>query len=393
MDRSLRGAAAIAGVAHTQLGTTPGKSAMELNCEAALAAVADAGVGIDEVDGLIVFGSRADDHTRYQALVAEHLGMRLKRYTDVTKTGGASSASAVRTASALIATGQCRNVLIVYGDNLATGIEHEKMFLTYAENHHLDFEVPFGPLIISLYALVARRFMHEFGWTSEDLAQVAVAHRQFAMLNPAAQFRKPITIDDVVNSRMVTSPFHLLDCAPISDGAAAVFVSDVREAARMNKTPIHVRGSGSLFSYYYIHNLPDYTRFPLSMIRQASSEAFAMAGLLPSDIDVAFVGDPTTLCVPVNLAGCGFFDVEEASEFLASGAIAPGGSLPVNTHGGDLSCAHPGTPGQLLHIVEATRQLRGEAGERQVRDAKNAFVHGQAGVFTSHCSLVLSRED
>src|SRR5262249_46861253 len=155
------------------LGKVPGRSAMDLNAEAATNAIADAGLSFDDVDGLIVFGSRADDHTRYQALVAEHLGMRLKHYTDITRTGGASSASAVRVASGLIATGRGENVFIVYGDNLAPGMRHEGILQAYAETHHLDFGVPYGPLIISLYALVARRFMHEFGWRDDQFAHVA----------------------------------------------------------------------------------------------------------------------------------------------------------------------------------------------------------------------------
>jgi acetyl-CoA acetyltransferase len=393
LSGTLKGAASIVGIGETLLGRVPGRSSTDLNAEAATAAVADAGLNFADVDGLLVFGSRADDHPRYQALLAEHLGMRLKHFTDVTKTGGASSASAVRMAASLIATGQCANVLIVFGDNLATGIPHEQMLLTYAEHHHPDYEIPFGPLIISLYALVADRFMHEYGWTSEQLAAVAVAQRTWARLNPKAQFRDEITVDDVLSSRMVTSPLHLLDCAPISDGAAAVLVAGRSYDASSPNVPVVVAGAGSVFSYYFIHDLPNYTDYLMAMARESADRAFAMAGLERSDVDVAFVGDPTTICVPVNLAGAGFCEAASAGEFVASGAIAPGGTLPVNTHGGCLSCAHPGTPGQLLHIVEAVRQLRGEAGDRQVVDADVGFVHGQAGVFTSHCSLVLTRGD
>ena len=391
MTGTLKGAAAIVGIGETALGTLPGRSSMQLNAEAALLAVEDAGMGLGDVDGLIVFGSRADDHSRFQALVAEHLGMPLKHYTDVTKTGGASAAGAVRAAAAMIATGQCESVLVVFGDNIASGVEHERMLQIYAEHHHPEFEIPFGPLIISLYALVAQRFMHEFGWTEEELAAVAVAHRHWASLNPKAQFRKRISISDVLSSRMVTSPLHLLDCAPISDGAAAVVVASRERAKKLAKRPIVVEGAGGMFSYYYIHNLPDYTNYMIAMIKESSDQCFAMAGLTRTDVDVAFVGDPTTICVPVNLAGAGFCEVPAAGRYVASGVLSPGGSLPTNTHGGCLSCAHPGTPGQLLHIVEAVRQLRGEADGRQVEGANVAFIHGQAGVFTSHCSVLLSR--
>jgi acetyl-CoA acetyltransferase len=390
-ERTLKRRAVITGVAQTKLGKTPGKSAMDLNAEAALAATADAGIGMHDVDGLLVFGSRADDHMRYQALVAEHLGMPLKRFTDVTKTGGASSASAVRTAAALIATGQCDNLLVVFGDNIATGIDHEKMLLKYIEHHHPEFEVPFGPLIISLYALVARKMMEQYGWTESDLAQAAVAAREFGAENPDAQFRKPITVEDVLESRMVTSPLHLFDCAPISDGAAAVLVSRPEDAEKSGKPTVWVEGAASAFSYYFIHDLPDYTDYLLGMARQSADEAFAMAGMDRSDVDVAMLGDPTTICVLANLVGTGFVEPDGLSEMLSSGGIGPNGKLPVNPHGGNLSCSHPGTPGQLLHIVEAVRQLRGESSGHQVADAEVAFIHGQAGVFTSHSSLLLSR--
>jgi acetyl-CoA acetyltransferase len=389
---SLKRRAAILGVAQTSLAPQPERSAMDLNAEAALGAVADAGLRMEDVDGLLVFGSRADDHMRYQALVAEHLGLPRKRFTDVTKTGGASSAGAVRTAAALIATGQCENMLVVFGDNIASGVDREQMLLTYIQHHHPEFEIPYGPLIISLYALVARRLMFEYGWTSEDLAAAAVSARAFAALNPDAQFRTPITVEDVLASRMVTSPLHLFDCAPISDGGAAVLVGRAEDGGSTAKPAVYLEGAASVFSYYFIHNLPDYTDYLLGLARQSADECFAMAEVERSDVDVAFVGDPTTICVLANLVGTGFATKDEIGDLVRSGGIGPGGSLPVNTHGGNLSCAHPGTPGQLLHVVEAVRQLRGEAGDRQVDDARVAFVHGQAGVLTSHCSLLLSRD-
>ena len=388
----LYGQAAITGVAQTALGKVPGKSSMELNAEAALLALNDAGMTPEDVDGLIVFGSRADDHVRYQAMVAEHLGMPVKRYTDVTKTGGASSAGALRTSASLIATGQCENVLVVFGDNLATGVDHHEMLQKFIDHHHAEFEVPYGPLIISLYALVARRFFHEYGWNREMLAAAAVAERAFAVMNPDAQFRTPITIQDVIESRPVTTPLHLLDCAPISDGAAAVVISKTELAKATGKPPVHILGASGRFSYYYIHSLPSYTDYLLKMARDSTSEAFAMAKLTPADMDLACVGDPTSICVPFNLVGAGFAEIDTVEKMLLDGETGPGGKLPTNTHGGNLSCAHPGTPGQLLQIVEAVRQLRGECGERQVQDATKALVHGQAGVFSSHSSVVLSTE-
>jgi acetyl-CoA acetyltransferase len=388
----LAGKTAIVGVSQTQIGRVPGKSAMELNAEAALAALADAGMRPDDVDGLLVFGARADDHVRYQALVAEHLGLPAKRFTDVTKTGGASSAGAVRMSAAMVASGQCENVLTVFGDNVGSGVQHEEMLRKYVDHHHPEFEVPYGPLIISLYALVACRTFHEFGWNREMLAAAAVAERAFAVMNPDAQFRTPITIEDVLRSRPITTPLHLLDCAPISDGAAAVIVTRSETAAEGLKPPVYIRGASGRFSNYYIHSLPDYTNYLLSLARASSDEAFAMSGLDRRDIDAIFVGDPTSICIPFNLVGTGFFEIGEVEKALMAGETGPGGRYPTNTHGGNLSCAHPGTPGQMLHVVEAVRQLRHECGERQVPGAAHAYVHGQAGVFTSHSAVVLSNE-
>jgi acetyl-CoA acetyltransferase len=388
----LRGAAAIVGIGETELGHLPGSNVMDLCAQSARLALDDAGMKKDDVDGLIVFGSRVEDHTRFQALVAEHLGMPLKHYTDVTKTGGASSASAVRTAASLIATDQCDNVLIVFADNLSSGLGTEGILPIFAAHHHTEFEMPFGPLIISLYALVARRMMAEYGWTEGQVAHAAVAARQWAALNPKASLRNPITVEEVLRSRMITSPLRRHDCGLISDGGTAVVVSRADRAKDFRTRPVYVLGAGSMFSYYYIHNLPDFTDYLIDMGAESAAVARRIARLDNSDIDMAFVGDPVTWCVPANLASCGFSTKKEAAAFVASGAIAPGGRLPVNTHGGNLACAHPGTPGQMMNVIEAVRQLRGQAGERQQRRAETAMIHGQAGVLTSHCTLVLGTE-
>jgi acetyl-CoA acetyltransferase len=178
----------------------------------------------------------------------------------------------------------------------------------------------------------------------------------------------------------------------ISDGGAAVLVSRADKAKDSRAQPIYLLGAGSMFSYYYIHNLPNFTDYLIDLGAEAAQRAFSIVKMDVGDIDVAFVGDPVTWCVPANLASCGFCDKREAAAFVASGAIAPNGSLPLNTHGGNLACAHPGTPAQTLNIVEAVRQLRGEADARQVEGASTALVHGQAGVLSSHCTIILGTE-
>lgn len=388
----LRGAAAIVGIGETALGHLPGSNVMDLCAEAAKLAIADAGIDKGEIDGLIAFGSRVEDHARFHALLAEHLGMPDKSFTDLTKTGGASSASAVRMAASLIATEQCDNVLIVFADNLSSGLGPDGIIPIYAAHHHLEFELPFGPLIISLYALVARRLMEEYGWKPEQVAHAAVAARAWGVMNPKAFHRSPTTVAEVLGSRPITTPLRRGDCSLISDGGAALLVSRADRSRDLRSRPAYLLGAGSMFSYYYIHSLPNFTDYLIGLGAQSAAKAKAMARIECADIDVAFVGDPTTWCVPANLASCGFCSIEEAACFVASGALAPGGCLPTNTHGGNLACAHPGTPGQMLGIVEAVRQLRGEAGPRQVRDAETAMVHGQAGVLSSHCTLILGTE-
>lgn len=261
-----------------------------------------------------------------------------------------------------------------------------------AHYHHADYEIPFGALIISLYALVAQRWMYEYGWTAEDLAEVAVAQRFNAHLHPGAQERAPISVDEVLSSRMISDPLHMLDCSLISDGGAAMVVTSATRAVKLNQRPVYVRGMGNAYSYYFCWNLPDYTDYIRALISTSADAAYAQAGISPSDIDLAFVGDPAAPCTLIGLEGMGFAPPGEAPKLVAEGAIRVGGPLPVNTHGGCLSYAHPGAPGQHLHMIEAVRQLRGDCGQRQVHKARLAAVHGLAGVLTSHCTLILDNE-
>jgi acetyl-CoA acetyltransferase len=355
--------------------------------------LADAGLRLDEVDGLISCPSTIDDHARHHVLLAEHLGLPTKRYTDSSRVGGASSTSAVRDAVAMIAAGMAEVVVISSADTQRNTVgRSDTPAVKMAHYHHADYEIPFGPLIISLYALVTQRWMHEYGWTAEDIAEVAVAQRFNASLHPGAQERSLISVDDVLSSKMISDPLHMLDCSLISDGGAAMVVTSAARAAKLNQRPVWVRGMGNTYSYYYCWNLPDYTDYVRDLIVSSASAAYKQAGISPSDIDLAFVGDPAAPCTLIGLEGLGFAARREAPKLVAEGAIRVGGRLPVNTHGGCLSYAHPGAPGQHLHMIEAVRQLRGECGDRQVNNARLAAVHGLAGVLTSHCTLILDNE-
>jgi acetyl-CoA acetyltransferase len=250
---------------------------------------------------------------------------------------------------------------------------------------HPEYEAPYGPLVPTLYALVAQRHMHEYGTTPEQMAEVAVAIRGHAALNPLAQKREPITVADVMSSRMITSPLRMLDCAIVSDGAAAFVVTARKD---VKKRPVRVLGQGYGFTHTYIG---EHDHIATTGAVQSGRMAFEMAGVRPADIDVAELYDCFTITVIAELEDLGFCPKGEGGRFVEGGRIRLGGELPVTTHGGLLSAVHPGLAGGMFHVVEAVRQLRGECGERQVPDAELALAHGNGGIIGIHCTLVLGR--
>jgi acetyl-CoA acetyltransferase len=251
---------------------------------------------------------------------------------------------------------------------------------------HPQFEVPYGPLVPSLYALIAQRHMHQFGTTSEQLAEVAVTMRYHASLNPNAHKRELITVDDVLRSNMITAPLHMLDCALVSDGAAAVIVTTADRARDLPRKAVYLRGQGYGLRHSHIGDTEDITT---TGAVESGNAAFKLAGVERSDIDVAQIYDCFTITLIVELEDLGFCPKGEGGRFVEGGRIRVGGELPVTTHGGLLSGGHPGLPGGFFHVVEAVRQLRGDAGGRQVDNAQLALVHGNGGVASVHCTLIL----
>jgi acetyl-CoA acetyltransferase len=319
-------------------------------------------------------------------VVAQGLGIR-PGYLATLDVAGASGTAMVHHAAMAVATGQAKTVLCVAGQNQLTNASRDATVaqLAAVASAHPEYEVPYGPLIPTLYALVAQRHMHEYGTTSEQMAEVAVAIRGHAALNPLAHKREPITVADVLNSKMITTPLHLLDCAIVSDGAAA-FVVTARKDLR--KKPIKVLGQGYGFTHAYIG---EHDHITTTGAVQSGREAFAMAGVKPSDIDVAELYDCFTITVIAELEDLGFCKKGEGGAFVEGGRIRLGGELPVTTHGGLLSAVHPGLAGGMFHVVEAVRQLRGECGARQVKDAELALAHGNGGIIGIHCTLILGR--
>ncbi len=366
---SLHEAGAITGVGATQYMRGTDRTALSLQLEASLNAIADAGLKPSDIDGLIPYGTGA---------VAEdfitNFGIQDLRFSAVTPMGGASAVASIQCALAVIKAGLCKHVLLSLGrtgysgGRIATRVQHMPQFRTIGE-----FEMPSGAIAPpQLYAVMARRHFELYGTTSRQLAEIAVSTRRHAILNPAATMQRPMTIEDHQASRLISDPFRLLDCSLESDGGCAVVISAPDIARDLRKRPILVMGvaEGHPDSPSAITQRPDLTTLGLA---KAAPKAFAMAGVTHADIDVAEVYDCFTYIVLCQLEDMGFCKKGEGGAFVENGALnIEGGRLPVNTHGGLLSEAHIAG---MNHIVELARQLRGEAAV-QVPDAEIGLVTG-----------------
>lgn len=375
----------ITGAHDTAVGKVPGSSAMSLQAEAALGAVADAGLSLADIDGVLCAYSLTQPHLMAGSVFCEYLGLHPGTCTAL-QSGGATAGIMVMQAAALVASGQCNHVLLVTGDNRLTGMSRDGAMAALADVGHAEFERPFGISVPAAYALVARRYMHDYGVSTEDLAAIAVAMRDHATRHPKAQMRDPITVADVLASKEIATPLHLLDCCLVSDGGAALVVSSKAASADTRGTPVALLGAGQGHTHEHIVAAPSLVEFGC---KRSSATAFAQAGLTVDDIDVALIYDSFTITLLIELESIGFFGKGDAGPAAARGALGLHGSLPCNTHGGLLSYAHSGAAGGMFHAVEAVHQLRGRAEERQVKGARTAFLHGDGGILSAHCSLVL----
>jgi len=349
----------------------PDRTAYQIHAESARGALEDAGLKIDDVDALFTSGVGPIGILS----LANHLNLR-PSYVDSQAIGGSSFVSHCVHAAAAIAAGLFQVALVTYGSTAAS----ERFAIgTGAGGHVMDppdsFEAPFGPTIVGSYAMVAQRHMHEYGTTSEQLAEIAVTMRKHAALNPHAKYRDPITVEDVLASRTISSPLHLLDCCMISDGGGALVLTSVERARDLRRPPVVILGGAEAVRHSEIgrRDLLDIAA------RQSAPLAFARAGVKPADVDVALIYDSYTITVLATLEALGFCAPGEGGAFVGGGRIGLGGELPVNPDGGGLSSNHPGMRGIFL-VIEATRQLRGECGPRQVKDAELACVHGTGGM-------------
>ncbi|MFG1948588.1 acetyl-CoA acetyltransferase [Nonomuraea sp. NPDC048826] len=380
----------IAGIGLSDYPKAPHLDAVGHHVLATQRALADSGLKKSEIDGFMCAqGDFAQPDNA--GTMAEILGIN-PRYFDGTAVGGSSFELHVQHAKAAIEAGLCETVLIVYGSDLYTKSGTNPGFGAKKPGEQvagvLQYEAPWGNTLIGAYAMAAQRHMHEYGTTSEQLAAIAVACRTHAGLNPNAQYRKPLTVEDVVNSRMIADPLHLFDCCVVSDGGGAVIVTTAERARDLRQPPVHILGAASAQTHWNISQMPDFTR---TAAERSGKEAFAQAGLTPDDVDTVQLYDSFTITALLMLEDLGFCKKGEGGPFAASGALQLGGSLPMNTDGGALSSCHPGMRGIFL-LIEATRQLRGQAGDAQVAGAEVALACGSGGWLSAMGTVILGKD-
>jgi len=367
---NLRDKAAVSGVGETRYARESDKSQLALTLEASLNAIVDAGLDPKDIDGVIPYvggGIVAEDFIT-------NFGLSDLRYSAQTPMGGASPVAALQSAAMAVATGVANHVLVALGRGSISGGRITSRLAEMPQMRLVsEFEMPIGTNApAQFYAHMARRHMELYGTTSEHFAEIAMTCRQNAELNDRAMMRKPMTLADHQNSRMIADPFRLFDCSLESAGAAAVVVSSAERAKDLSHTPVFISGvaEGHPDSPSAITQRPDLTRIGIA---RAAPIAFAMADVTHTDIDVAEIYDCFTYIVLCQLEDMGFCAKGEGGDFIANGRIRLDGELPINTHGGLLSEAHIAG---MNHIVELVRQLRGDCGERQVAGAEIGLVTG-----------------
>lgn len=373
----LRGKAAIVGMATAGTGAAPGFSAIELLGQAAIGAVRDAGLTLPEIDGVFTASS---SHAFPTMSVVEYLGLK-PRFFDGTNVGGSSFEMHLLQATMALDAGLCDAALVCYGSNQRTA--GGKLVSMSEPQWH---ETPYGPRHpITAYGLAASRHMASYGTTREDHADVALAARDWANLNPDAFARGPLTRDEVLSARMISDPLTKADCCLVTDGAAAVVLTRADRARDQHDTPVYVMGVGAANSHRSIAEMPDLTT---TAAAESGPRALEMAGVSREALDLVMLYDAFTINTILFLEDLGFCPKGEGGRFVQDGRIAPGGDLAVNTNGGGLSCVHPGMYGLFL-IAEAVTQIRGTAGERQLPDCTLALCHGNGGTLSSQCTAIL----
>ncbi|HEV7847778.1 MAG TPA: acetyl-CoA acetyltransferase [Mycetocola sp.] len=377
---SISGKVAIVGAAQVDMFKAVGRSPVGVMAVAVKRALDDAGLGLADVDGLFTSSS-------YYAMptltLGEYLGVH-PRYVDSTAVGGCAFVAQLAHAAAAIEAGLCEVAVIGYG---STQRSDAGKLVSMAEQS--AYELPYGLIHpIGAFGMIAHRHMAEFGTTSEQLAELAVAARQWSMLTDDAPYPTPLTIEDVLGSPVIASPLHKLDCCLVTDGGGAVVVTSAARARDLRSDPIYLLGAGEAQNHRNVSQMADLTT---TEAVQSANRAFTMAGVTRDDIDTAHVYDAFTISLLVLLEDLGFCRKGEGGAFVENGGVAPGGRLALNTNGAGLSYSHPGMLSMFL-IIEAVQQLRGTAGRRQIPGARLSLVHGMGMTLAAHASAILSNE-
>jgi acetyl-CoA acetyltransferase len=379
-DAFPRGRTAIVSAATYGMGEAPGYNSIDLAAIASVKALAKVGLKPGDVDGLFI---GLPDEFLSGIQLAEYFGIH-PRVTDNNRTGGSAFLTHAMWAALALDAGQCDVALICYGSNQRT-----KAGKLVSSAKPQAYEMQYKPISpASAYSFAAARYMHEFGATRDALADVAISARQWAQLNPDAFMRDPLTREDYYKARMVSDPLGVRDCCLVTDGAAAIVMVRADRAKSMVKRPVYLLGAAAATTHLDIQAMANLTT---TAAKDSGARAFAQAGVKPTDIDVVELYDAFTINTILFLEDLGFCPKGEGWRFVGNGRIAPGGELPVNTNGGGLSCVHPGMYG-LFTLAEATEQIMGTAGERQVKDVNLAVAHGNGGKLSSQVTAILGSE-
>ncbi len=376
---------AIVGWGEARFERSSDKSVVELCARACVEAIKQAGVTKKEIDGLLgcpaylaPFGPNFEVETASK--VNDYLGLKPKLSTTI-DAGGVTVYNQILYAALAIASGYVNSVLCVSGGKFRAG-PHVKLWA------HPEFELPYGYDILSFYALPAVRHMHQYGTTDKQLACVVVSQRKWAEMNPNAIFGETVTVEDVLSSPMIVYPYRLLMCSRPADGAGAVLLTSAKRARELTETPIYILGAGEYHTHGWVTSMPNLAELGSKVTAEM---AFKMAGLTAKDIDVVMITDPFAFLPLEHLEDCGFVQKGQGGKFFEEGRGAPGGDLPINTHGGLLCGVHDGVSPIIHHIIEAIRQLTGQAEKRQVKNVEKVFIQLHGGMMQHYATMILGR--
>lgn len=381
----------ITGIAEFPQGKSAWPSTMAFQEKLVLTALEDAGLSLSDVDVLFTVEPRSDPYLIHALALAERLKIS-PEYCWSYNSGGCVPMTMLDAAHGLLQAGRARNAVIVVADLPLTSVSRDKYVshLAHAGPIHPEFEAPYDPPVPAMFALIANAYLQRYGLDRNALAEVALHNRRMAAKHPNAHMKKPMSRDDYLVSRPIAEPLHLLDCAPVSDGGGAIVLSRRPHSTNSKHRRIKLFGSGFSMSHMHLSSSGDLTEFSGGA---ALKRALRAANLEINAIDLALIYDCFTIAMLVNLEDMGFAKRGAASHAFSDGEFALDGSVPINPHGGLLSHGHPARAGGMGNLIEAVVQLRGDAGDRQVKGCAFALAHGMGGVFASHAASILGRLD